>query len=177
VDIGYRRLAASDDEALVHFLCGEAWPFHGAGAVDPDTVRQRVADGFYEDDEHRTFWITEGDDRIGLIRLMDLNDDTPMFDLRVRGDCRGRGIGVRALGWLTGYLFDEFPDVRRIEGTTRQDNHAMRRAFRRCRYVKEAHYRDAWPGPARAVYDAVGYAVLRRDWEAGTVTLPEWDDE
>ncbi|WP_258024275.1 hypothetical protein [Streptomyces bambusae] len=52
----------------------------------------------------------------------------------------------------------------------------MRRTFRRCGYVKEAHYRDAWPGADGTVHDAVGYAVLRRDWLSGTVTTPKWDD-
>lgn len=79
--------------------------------------------------------------------------------------------------WLTSYLFTEFPGIRRIEGTTRQDNHAMRRTFRRCGYVKEAHYRQAWPAPGGRVYDAVGYAILRSDWQSGTITPPEWDDE
>jgi len=53
----------------------------------------------------------------------------------------------------------------------------MRRVFQRAGYVKEAHYRDAWPVDGGAVYDAVGYAILRRDWLAGTTTVPEWHDE
>lgn len=53
----------------------------------------------------------------------------------------------------------------------------MRRVLRRCGYVKEAHYRDGWPGAEGEVHDAVGYAVLRTDWSTGAVTLPEWDDE
>lgn len=53
----------------------------------------------------------------------------------------------------------------------------MRRTFRTCGYVKEAHYRQAWPGPAGTAYDAVGYAILRSDWQAGTITPPQWDDE
>jgi len=67
--------------------------------------------------------------------------------------------------------------MRRIEGTTRQDNRAMRRLFLRCGYAKEAHYRDAWPAQDGTIHDAVGYAILRRDWSAGTVTPPQWDDE
>jgi RimJ/RimL family protein N-acetyltransferase len=100
-----------------------------------------------------------------------------MVDLRVRAADRGRGVGGRAPAWLTGHVFTAFPGATRIEATTRQDNSAMRRVFRRCGWVKEAHYRDAWPGSGGAVHDAVGYAILRRDWESGTVTVPEWDDE
>ena len=47
---------------------------------------------------------------------------------------RGR-VGRRCAG----RVFTEFPDIDRIEGTTRQDNRAMRRTFIRCGYVKEAH--------------------------------------
>ena len=101
-----------------------------------------------------------------------------MFDLRIRARYRRRGLGVQAVRWLTGYLFAEFPDIRRIEANTRKDNIAMRRTLLSCGYVKEAHYRDAWPSFENAtVYDGVGYAMLRRDWDSGTTTLPEWDDE
>jgi hypothetical protein len=65
----------------------------------------------------------------------------------------------------------------RVEGTTRQDNRAMRRAFQQAGYAKEAHYREAWPVDGGEVYDAVGYAVLTRDWLAGATTTPEWHDE
>jgi RimJ/RimL family protein N-acetyltransferase len=100
-----------------------------------------------------------------------------MFDLRIRAAHRGQGLGTHALRWLTSYLFTEFPGIRRIEGTTRQDNHAMRRTFRTCGYVKEAHYRQAWSAPGGTFYDAVGYAILRSDWNASTITPPQWDDE
>ncbi|WP_432135500.1 hypothetical protein [Streptomyces sp. bgisy154] len=53
----------------------------------------------------------------------------------------------------------------------------MRRVFRACGYVEEAHYRQAWPTEDGTVCDAVGYAILRRDWRTGTTTLPDWDDE
>ncbi|MGV9341105.1 GNAT family N-acetyltransferase [Streptomyces sp. NPDC003688] len=177
MDLTFRRFAPSEADALVDFLTGDTWPFHTSAAPDGDEVRRWISAGRYDGEENRAFWIMAGDSTAGLIRLMDLADDTPLFDLRVRSRWRGTGIGGTALTWLTRYLFEEFPRVRRIEGTTRQDNAAMRRAFRRCGYVKEAHYRDAWPGTGGSVHDAVGYAVLRRDWESGGVTVPEWDDE
>jgi RimJ/RimL family protein N-acetyltransferase len=95
---------------------------------------------------------------------MDLGDSTPIFDLRLRAQSRGKGIGGQALRWLTGYLFTELPAIRRVAGNTRQDNQAMRRAFEQAGYVQEAHFREAWPVDGGEVYDAVGYAILRRDW-------------
>jgi hypothetical protein len=68
--------------------------------------------------------------------------------------------------------------VERLEGTTRQDNVAMRRTFRAVGFVKEAHYRRGWPAPRRdgRLLDAVGYALLRTDWRDGTTTPVEWHD-
>ncbi len=53
----------------------------------------------------------------------------------------------------------------------------MRQTVRRCGYVKEAHWRQAWPGRDGTLYDSIGYAILRTDWQAGTITRPDWDDE
>ncbi len=177
MDIEYRRFIPGDAGLLAAFLTGEEWPYHGSGGPDRGAIMRRVADGYYDSGSARTFWIMGDNERVGLIWLFDLDDGTPMFDLRIRAAYRGRGVGGAAVAWLTRYLFSELPGIRRIEATTRQDNEAMRRVFRSCGYVKEAHYRDAWPGPGDQIHDAVGYAILRRDWAAGTVTAPDWDDE
>ncbi|MFI7613862.1 GNAT family N-acetyltransferase [Nonomuraea terrae] len=176
VQIEYRRFSPADVEDLVGFLTGEEWPFH-AGVQEAAAIRRRVAAGFYDDAENRTFWVLADGERAGLVRLYDLGDDTPMFDLRVRRAWRGRGLGTAALSWLTGHLFTELPGVTRIEGTTRADNRAMRAAFRKNGYAKEAHYRESWPAPDGTCHDAVGYAILRRDWACGSTTLPDWHDE
>jgi RimJ/RimL family protein N-acetyltransferase len=177
VDITYRPVDPDDTASLVAFLTGDRWPFHGSPVVTADKARRWIADGRYHGDDNRAFWITVDGQDAGLIRLMDLGDRTPMFDLRLRAQRRGKGIGGQALRWLTAYLFTELPAITRVEGHTRQDNRAMRRAFQRAGYVKEAHYRDAWPEDGGEVYDAVGYAILRRDWLTGTTTTPEWHDE
>lgn len=70
--------------------------------------------------------------------------ETPLFDLRIATDHRKQGIGMAALRFLTAYVFDNYPNKHRIEGTTRVDNVAMRLAFASVGYVKEAHYRQAW---------------------------------
>ena len=137
-------------------------------------VLQRVAEGYYGDE---TYWIEAGGERVGFVRLFDLGDATPLFDLRISAVHRGQGLGRTTVRWLTDRLFGEYPHVERIEGTTRQDNVAMRRVFRRCGYVKEAHYRRAWPDASGRRYDAVGYAIIRRDWQTGETTEPDFHDE
>ncbi len=174
--VTYRRFVPAEADLLAEFLTTQDWPYHAAGAPDPAQVRDQVAAGQYDSDQVRTFWIVT-DTEAGLIRLLDLADDTPLFDLRIGVAYRGAGLGSHALRWLTAYLFTELPGIHRIEGTTRQDNWPMRRTFRKCGYVKESHYRQAWPAPDGTTHDAVGYAILRSDWQAGTVTPPDWDDE
>jgi RimJ/RimL family protein N-acetyltransferase len=176
--IEYRRFSSADANLLAEFLTTEDWPYHGSGAPDAAEVREQAVAGQYDNDRTRAFWIVTDTKAVaGLVQLLDLGDDTPLFDLRIRAAYRGAGLGTHALRWLTGYLFTEFPGIRRIEGTSRQDNQAMRRTFRKCGYVKEAHYRQAWPGHDGTIYDAVGYAILHTDWQSGSITMPEWDDE
>ena len=109
--------------------------------------------------------------------LEDLDDDTPLFDLRLAEDVRGQGLGAPVLRALTRETFRRYPHVQRFEGVTRWDNVAMRRTFRRAGWVKEAHYRSAWPVPGGEPVDTIGYAMLRRDLEQGTTTPVPWDEE
>ena len=101
----------------------------------------------------------------------------PGLDVRISAAYRGRGIGAQALRWITAHLFETLPEISRLEGQTRQDNAAMRAVFRRCGYVKEAHYRKAWPDQSGVSVDGIGYAMLREDWERGTTTPVNWDDQ
>ena len=64
-----------------------------------------------------------------------------------------------------------------VEAQTRRDNLAIRAVLRRCGYVKEAHYRRAWPDQHGTVHDGIGYALLRQDWERGTTTPVDWDGD
>jgi RimJ/RimL family protein N-acetyltransferase len=177
VTIAYRRFDRDEGGDLADFLTGDSWPFHAGGAENADAVRRRVASGQYDGDDTQTWWIVDDDERIGLIRFEDLGDDTPLFDLRLRATHRGQGHGSAAVRWLTDHLFTTLPEILRIEAVTRQDNSAMRRALLHNGYAKESHYRDAWPDATGAIRDAVGYAVIRRDWQSGSVTLPDWNDE
>lgn len=95
---------------------------------------------------------------------------TPMFDLRLGQRHRGRRLGTAALRALTDLVFSTCPRAHRFEGVTRADNLPMRRAFLRVGFVQEAHYRQGWPQQDDTMHDAVGYAVLRQDWETGTTT-------
>jgi RimJ/RimL family protein N-acetyltransferase len=109
--------------------------------------------------------------------LFDLDDDSPLFDIRLDPAFRGMGLGFQAVNWLTDYLFRTWPNLLRIEGTTREDNLAMRKVFRKCYYAKEGHYRKAWATSSGDLLDTVQYGILREDWGAKKVTPLRWNDE
>jgi RimJ/RimL family protein N-acetyltransferase len=165
MDVEFVPWRPEETEELVGLLLAEEWPFH-AGTADRAELLARVAAGFYAGPDARTVWIVAGGVRAGFLRLFDLDDDTPMFDLRLRAAYRGQGLGTAAVRWLTGDLFAARPATNRVEATTRSDNAAMRRVLERCGYRQEARYREAWPVPGGPPLDALGYAVLRREWAA-----------
>lgn len=166
-----------DHDALVDFLTRNAFPFHVRRSWTQDDARKAIADRAFRDSENDTFWLIDGDEnRIGFVRLEDLEDPTPLFDLRLDQPYRGQGLGASALRSITDHVFETMPSVTRFEGQTREDNVAMRRVFLRCGWVKEAHYRESWPVDGGHPVASVAYAILRRDWETGETTPVEWDD-
>jgi RimJ/RimL family protein N-acetyltransferase len=177
ISLTFEKFSRLDREALADWLSCETWPFH----ADPQPSRERVAlridEGAFDGDEVTTFWVLgAGHEKVGLVRVFDLDDDNPLIDLWIAEVYRGRGAGKRTLAWITGYVFRTYAHVRRIGGNTREDNRAMRKAFGACGYVKEAHYRKAWPTGEGRYVASIGYAILREDWAESKVTGVVWDD-
>lgn len=167
----------SDDDDLVAFISGHEYPFHVRTHPSADDVRSRIADGDFDGPDHAAYWVVADGRRVGVATLDDLEDDAPLFDLRLATEARGRGLGLPTLHALTREVFTRFPAVNRFEGQTREDNVPMRRTFLRAGWVKEAHYRDGWPVTGGRPVASVAYAILRRDWESGETTPVPWDDE
>lgn len=168
----------ADRADLVAFLTGEEFPFHVRRTIAHADAEAAIDAGAFRDDDHDTYWLQHEDHgRIGIVRLEDLADPVPLFDLRIAGRFRGRGLGVPALRAVTDHVFRTRPAVTRFEGQTREDNTAMRRVFVRSGWVKEAHYREAWPVEGAAPVASVAYGMLRRDWATGSVTPVPWNDD
>ena len=161
----------NDRAALIALLTQNAWPFHMRPHPTAHDVEDAIDAGAWNDEDNTTFWIDHAEHgRVGMVRLEDLTDPTPLFDLRVAERFRGRGLGAQILAALTRHVFETMPAVDRFEGQTREDNIPMLRAFRRAGWVKEAHYRRGWPVEGGEPLASVAYAVLRQDWETGTTT-------
>ncbi|MGN7490654.1 GNAT family N-acetyltransferase [Paenibacillus sp. SAF-054] len=162
-------------EELVQFLTSDRWPYHGVENPTESNIRNAYASGAYHNENTQTFWIVDKDShqKIGLIRLFEVTDPIVMLDLRIRGEYRGKGIGKSALRWIVSHVFTEFPEVIRIEGHTRVDNSSMRALFAKSLFVLEAYHRKSWRQEG-LLFDSVGYAVIRADWENNQVTPIPW---
>lgn len=170
-----------DVDLLVDFLTNEEWPYHVNSRLSESKVKEMIKEGYFDGSNQESFWILNEEPRkIGFVRLFDLediDDGYPLFDLRLLSGFRGRGIGQEAVRWLTKYLFEKHPKLDRIIGTTRVDNLAMRKTFRRCGYLKEGHYRKDWMTITGEKFDTVKYGILRDDWLTGKSTPVNWNDE
>jgi len=155
----------ADASEVVSFLTAHEWPFHGATRLSADAAAAvRVAGG-----DVASFWIRDDDEAVGLIRLLDLDDvgdGSPMFDLRIATTHRDRGIGRFAVDWLTTHLFTTYPDLHRIEATTRADNAAMQAVFAHCGYRHEGTLVEAWKNADHSRSDCLVFAILRREFAA-----------
>lgn len=169
--------AAAED--LVAFLTENSWPFHSSAVLTEATVRQRIAEGYYRNGYREVFWI-ETPQRIGYLALEDLEDiddgGCPVFDLRLAEEYRGQGLAEPVLRAFTELVFSRFPNLRRFEGQTREDNFAMRKTFIKAGFLKEAHYRQGWPTADGEYLASVGYGILRSDFETGVVARFDWAD-
>lgn len=162
---------------LVELLTSSRWKYFMTTAHTPDSVRAAWDKGQYASPDNKGLLMVDSTgSTIGVIRPHDLQELTPMFDIRLREDARGKGFGTAGVRWVTDHLFAT-TDAHRVEAQTRHDNVAMRKTLLRCGYVKEAHYREAYPLVDGVRHDSIGYGILRSDWEAGIVTPLRWNDE
>ncbi|CAN5262264.1 hypothetical protein BH11ACT2_BH11ACT2_12310 [soil metagenome] len=162
---------------FVRFMTRSVFEFHSVPRPVEARIEEAIDAGSFDGDDHEAFWIdTDEYGRVGTAVLNDLVDDGPVFDLRLASRYRGLGIGTAALVALTAHVFETRQGVSRFEGQTRDDNLAMRKAFLKAGFVKEAHHREAWPVEGGEPRASVAYAILRRDWQTGTTTPVRWED-
>src|SRR5688572_14465524 len=110
MQLRFREIAASDVDRLSGWMPGQTWPYHSPAKVDASWVHERAASGYFFSDTTRSFWALAdgGITIIGLARVFELTDVTPLVDLRMGDDFRGQGAGTLLLRWITQWVFDSF---------------------------------------------------------------------
>ena len=162
----FERVTTEDAGAIVALLLGSDWPFHGAARLSVSEAEAITI----SNTETRSFWIRDAGTDVGLVRLLDLDDvddGSPLFDLRIASGHRGHGYGTAAVTWLSEYLFVEYPALHRIEAATRSDNTAMIAVLNRCGYRHEGSLREAWKSRDGSRHDTMLFGLLRSDWSDG----------
>lgn len=154
---------------LVALMTNNTWDFHSDQKPSNEQIIKAYQKGWYQEDRE-TFWIEKDNKKIGLIIIHDISDTIPSFDIRIDGNGRGKGIGTKAVTWITDYIFSLPNKKIRIEAYTRSDNIAMRKTFNKCGYVKEGYLRNAWENNDGTVSDSICYAFIRSDWENKEIT-------
>ena len=166
--ISYEIVSLPEErDQLADWLAEQPWPFHVCTEMSRDQALGMIDRGHFRGPDQESYWIVDDQRKIGLVRLMDLNDideGNPMFDLRLVESMRGRGLGQFTVRWLTNLLFNRYTQLNRLAGNTRDDNRAMQKVFERCGYIKEGCFREAWPAASGRPYDSVYYGILRNEW-------------
>ena len=167
-----------EQEQLIHFMTTNTWPFHGQKNSGRELMEKAIREGGYESDEVKTFWLVDDyGEKVGIAKIHDLQDEVPLFDLRIADRYRGRGYGPLALRLITDYVFGLPEGKIKLAGHTRHDNLAMRKTFERSGFVKEGHLRQAWFSPEEdCYYDAITYGITREDYQAGEKTPVVWEE-
>ncbi|WP_339216152.1 GNAT family N-acetyltransferase [Solibacillus sp. FSL W8-0372] len=137
----------SEIQELTDFLTNNEWPFFANPIVNPTEIKEKVANGYYEDGRE-TFWILVDHEKVGLLIIDDIDDSIPLFDIRLTPQPRGKGAGTQTLRWLQNYLFGEKGKIR-IEAYTNEGG---------------------------TVFDSVLYAAIYEDWKTGKITPVQLDE-
>jgi len=103
MSVVFKKLLDEVDE-LVDFITSNEWPFHAGEKSTKEQIINFFKNGWYGDGRE-TFWIEKNQAKVGLIIIHDIQDTIPLFDLRIRNNERGRGIGTQILLWLQDYIF------------------------------------------------------------------------
>lgn len=179
VKMRLKEWTMEEQEPLIHFLTTNIWPYHVNSHPGRELIEKAIEEGGYESDDVKTFWVESNNgEKLGVVQIYDIQDEIPVFDIRIAERHREQGYGLKTLGLITDYIFT-LPDKKiRLEGHTRQDNVAMRKTFERVGFVKEAHFRKAWYAPkTEEYYDAITYGITREDYLEGITTPVGWDEE
>lgn len=71
-------------DQLIHFMTTNTWPFDTEDDFGRTLIEKTIEEGGYVSDDVKTFWVlNEKKERVGIVKIYDLRDDVPLFDLRI----------------------------------------------------------------------------------------------
>lgn len=134
-----------------------------------DRVRQRITEGDFPTPRQNFVVADRATDRlIGRVSRYWISEETNWMAIGIAiydPAHWNRGLGFEALGLWTQYLFDTLPVLARLDIQTWSGNHGMMRLALKLGYREEGRFRNARIVEGQ-YYDAMGYGVLREEWDA-----------
>ena len=125
----------SQSNDLKEFLTSQTWEFYEEEQITEESFNTKMSKNHFRNDSTKTYLCYENGCLLGCMRYFDLenvDDDFPMFDIKIHESSRGKGVGTFLLNQTLGLIFKEYSNIFRIEATTREDNVAMQKLFEKC---------------------------------------------
>lgn len=168
MSLNFKKFTKKEKKILIDFLISEEWTFHKDNKLNKKILEKNIQEGFYTKKDQITFLMEKNGKIIGILRVFDLKneeDEIPMFDLRIKSSERGKGFGKESIKFMIKYIFINYNKIRKIEGTTRNDNLSMRKLFEKSGFKKVAQFRKDWKDKKGKWHDTIGYDFLKKDFK------------
>jgi RimJ/RimL family protein N-acetyltransferase len=161
------RMPAADDAAWIVTLDRSAsTAFALPLGFEQETIAAALEAGEWASDE-RFGWAVLIDGEPAGFALVTSDGDDARVTLRIAPAARGRGAGREVLRQLADHHFAADPGLVRMTGRAHERNVPMQRVFHAAGFRMEARYRESFQSPSGVLASEWGYALTRRDWEAG----------
>ena len=168
-----RDFRRGDLEAFAHWLApGREWRrFDGPYYPEPSAadaaeriavLRERIDAADWPEPRTRLA-VAAGDVFAGTVSRYWISEETNWAALGVDiydPELWGRGLGREALHLWIDYVFETSPELPRLDLRTWSGNTRMMRLAEKLGFRLEARFRRA-----RGEFDALGYGILREEWE------------
>ncbi len=138
-----------------------------------DRLREELDAGGWANDDRFGWSIIIDGSTAGFALVQGLSGPSAELELRIGPKARGRGAGREVLRQLADHHFAASPELRRLTGRAHEHNVPMQRVFNAAGFRMEARYRDSFPQGDGSAASEWGYALTRKDWQAGRHRVEE----
>ncbi|WP_130650454.1 GNAT family N-acetyltransferase [Egicoccus halophilus] len=167
-EVHLRMLVSDDADWLVEVDRATASGLARGYTWDVDKLAAELDEGVWASDDDFGWAIVVDGEPAGFTLVTGLSGEDARMSIRIAPRLRGRGVGREVLRQLADHHFQANPHLLRLTGRAHEHNVPMQRAFNAAGFRMEARYRESYratpDGPAASEW---GYALTRRDWEAG----------
>lgn len=154
-------------EDLKKFLSSQVWKFYEEENISITSINNKLEKNHFLNTKTKTYLCYENNELLGMIRyfdLEDIDDEIPMFDIKVNEKSRGKGIGTYLLLNSLKIIFEKYSKIQKIEATTREDNIAMQKLFEKCNFKLWGKSSKSWKTLTGDFMQTYHYELLKENF-------------